>query len=99
MLLRVQEALTPANTASFPVGKTGFREYGLTAMHINMITNSMRSRFFPTLVALAAFSVLIALGVWQMERRAWKNDLIARLEAALSAPPANYNPARPAGAE
>ena len=59
----------------------------------------MRSRIFPTLVALAAFSVLIALGVWQMERRAWKNDLIARIEAALSAPPANYNPTKPAGAE
>src|SRR5262249_25301756 len=59
----------------------------------------MRSRILQILIALAAFSVLIALGVWQMERRAWKNDLIARLEAALSAPPANYNPARPAGAE
>jgi surfeit locus 1 family protein len=58
----------------------------------------MRSRIFQALVALSAFSVLIALGIWQMERRAWKNGLIARLEAALSAPPANYNPAKPEGA-
>jgi surfeit locus 1 family protein len=59
----------------------------------------MRSRIFQTLIALAAFSVLIALGVWQMERRAWKNGLIARFEAALSGPPAIYNPEKPAGAE
>jgi surfeit locus 1 family protein len=59
----------------------------------------MQSRLFQTLIALSAFSVLIALGVWQMERRAWKNDLIARFEAALSAPPGNYNPAKPASAE
>jgi surfeit locus 1 family protein len=59
----------------------------------------MQSRIFQTLIALCAFSVLIALGVWQMERRAWKNNLIARLEAALSAPPANYNPPKPDGAE
>jgi surfeit locus 1 family protein len=59
----------------------------------------MQSRIFQTLIALAAFSVLIALGVWQMERRAWKNDLIARFEAALSTPPAVYDPAKHAGAE
>jgi surfeit locus 1 family protein len=54
----------------------------------------MRSRILQILTALAAFSVLIALGVWQMERRAWKNGLITRLEAALSAPPAIYDPAQ-----
>jgi surfeit locus 1 family protein len=59
----------------------------------------MRSRVLQILIALAAFSVLIALGVWQMERRAWKNGLIGNLEAALSAPPAIYDPAKPAGAE
>jgi surfeit locus 1 family protein len=59
----------------------------------------MRSRILQILIAFTAFSVLIALGVWQMERRAWKNGLISRLEAGLSAPPANYNPAKPEGAE
>src|SRR5215475_3387325 len=59
----------------------------------------MRSRIFQALIAFAAFSVLIALGVWQMERRAWKNGLIARLEAGLSAQPSDYNPAKPEGAE
>ncbi len=36
------------------------------------------------LVAIAGF---IALGVWQLERRTWKLDLIARVEARLAAAP------------
>lgn len=35
-------------------------------------------------VAVAGF---VALGVWQLERRAWKLDLIARVEARLAAEP------------
>lgn len=30
---------------------------------------------------------LLALGTWQIERRAWKRDLIAQVEARLRAPP------------
>lgn len=29
----------------------------------------------------------VALGIWQVERRAWKLDLIARVEARVNAPP------------
>ena len=36
---------------------------------------------------LAAFAVLLGLGVWQLERMAWKEDLIATLAQRLSAPP------------
>ncbi len=36
------------------------------------------------LVAIAGF---LALGVWQLERRAWKHDLIARVDARLAAAP------------
>jgi surfeit locus 1 family protein len=36
------------------------------------------------LVAVAGF---LALGVWQLERRAWKLDLIARVDARLAAAP------------
>lgn len=36
-------------------------------------------RLWPLLVsATVAFAILIALGVWQMQRLAWKQDLIAR---------------------
>lgn len=46
---------------------------------------------------LAAFCLLLgagfaALGVWQVERRAWKLDLIARVEARVHAAPAPLPP-------
>jgi surfeit locus 1 family protein len=37
--------------------------------------------------ALAAFAGFSALGLWQLERRTWKLDLIARVEARIHAPP------------
>jgi surfeit locus 1 family protein len=40
------------------------------------------------LVALAAFAGFMALGTWQLERRAWKLALIARVEARVHAPAA-----------
>ena len=36
---------------------------------------------------LVAIAVFLALGVWQVERRAWKLDLIARVDARLAAAP------------
>jgi len=51
-----------------------------------------KSRIVLTLFTLAAFGILIALGVWQLQRRDWKNDLIARFEQALSKPPIPYEP-------
>lgn len=47
-------------------------------------------RRFPILltrVAAGALVVLISLGVWQLQRLAWKEDLIARIEAARTADP------------
>lgn len=41
------------------------------------------------LFALAAALGFTALGIWQIERRAWKLDLIARVDAGLKAPPAS----------
>lgn len=51
-----------------------------------------RSLIFPSLVALAAFTVLIALGVWQMERKAWKDQLIETLTQRFSAAPSALPP-------
>lgn len=42
------------------------------------------------LVALFAFAALCALGVWQIERRSWKHDLIARIDARVHAPPVPF---------
>ncbi len=39
-----------------------------------------------TVLSLTAFAILIALGVWQIERRAWKLALIDRVEQRIHAP-------------
>ncbi|MEN2785980.1 SURF1 family protein [Sphingomonas qilianensis] len=36
---------------------------------------------------IAVIAGLLALGTWQVQRRAWKLDLIARVDARLKAPP------------
>jgi cytochrome oxidase assembly protein ShyY1 len=41
----------------------------------------------PTIVVLAAVAVLVALGVWQLQRAAWKQGLLARYSEAEKAPP------------
>jgi surfeit locus 1 family protein len=45
------------------------------------------SLFWPSVVALLAFVVLIGLGSWQIERKAWKEGLIAALNERLAAAP------------
>ena len=48
----------------------------------------MRARLLlPSLFALAGFIVLLGLGTWQLERKAWKEGLIANLTRQLDAPP------------
>jgi surfeit locus 1 family protein len=46
-----------------------------------------RSLLVPALVAVAALAVLLGLGTWQLERKAWKENLIATLTARLTAAP------------
>jgi surfeit locus 1 family protein len=50
------------------------------------MTRAARDLILPAILSLAALAVLIGLGVWQLERLAWKNDLIARVEARTKAP-------------
>ena len=45
-----------------------------------------RPSFWLTVLSLTAFAALIALGVWQIERRAWKLALIDRVEQRVHAP-------------
>lgn len=42
---------------------------------------------WPTLAALVGLAVLIGLGSWQMQRKAWKEGLIARIAARVHAEP------------
>ncbi|QRM28471.1 SURF1 family protein [Microvirga sp. VF16] len=44
-------------------------------------THNGRSLILPGLAALVALAILIGLGTWQLQRKAWKEDLIAQIEA------------------
>src|SRR5690625_260488 len=45
-----------------------------------------RPRLLPTLILLPLLAILLALGFWQLERREWKHELLATLEARQAAP-------------
>jgi cytochrome oxidase assembly protein ShyY1 len=46
----------------------------------------------PTLTALAALTILVSLGVWQVNRLHWKEGLIATLHERLARPPVALPP-------
>jgi surfeit locus 1 family protein len=48
---------------------------------------SVAGLLWPLALALPAFALLIGLGTWQMQRKAWKEDLIARINARVNQPP------------
>ena len=45
-----------------------------------------RGLLLPGLLATVGFAILIGLGFWQLERRIWKEQLIARVETRTRAP-------------
>ena len=47
---------------------------------------SRRIPIIPTIITAAGILILCALGKWQLDRRAWKHDLIERLAAAPNLP-------------
>ena len=47
----------------------------------------LRRLIVPALVAIAGLAVLISLGMWQLDRKAWKEDLIASLNRQIAAAP------------
>ena len=46
----------------------------------------LRTYLWPTIGLIVGLAVLISLGNWQLRRLAWKEDLIARMEASIKAP-------------
>jgi len=46
----------------------------------------------PTLFVLAAVAVMIALGVWQLERATWKQRLLAEFAVNATLPPVDLDP-------
>jgi surfeit locus 1 family protein len=48
--------------------------------------------YLPAAMTIAGIAVLIGLGVWQLERKSWKDALVAQLERRLSAAPVALPP-------
>ncbi len=47
----------------------------------------MRRIILPTIATAIALAILLTLGFWQLDRLAWKNALIAKVETATTADP------------
>jgi|GraSoi_2013_40cm_1033754.scaffolds.fasta_scaffold13624_3 surfeit locus 1 family protein len=56
-------------------------------MMMDGAANLRRGVLIPSIAAASAFAVLLSLGVWQLDRKAWKEGLIATIGQRLSAPP------------
>ena len=50
----------------------------------------LRGLILPAVLTLAALAVLVSLGNWQVERLAWKEDLIARATERPAGPVAGF---------
>jgi surfeit locus 1 family protein len=48
---------------------------------------ALRSLLWPALCTLAMLPILVGLGVWQLHRLAWKEGLIASINAEIGKPP------------
>jgi surfeit locus 1 family protein len=42
---------------------------------------------FPIVLGLAGCAILVGLGLWQLQRQVWKDDILARIEATIAADP------------
>jgi len=58
-----------------------------------LIPARLKALAWPALFTLAAGAILIGLGLWQLQRLAWKETLIARIEARSTMAPAPLLPA------
>jgi len=52
----------------------------------HILRGTFTFRLIPTLIALAMLAGLIALGVWQIKRLHWKENLIATMQARMQEP-------------
>jgi len=49
--------------------------------------------FVPTVMVLLAVALMAGLGYWQLQRKVWKENLIAAMHERLAAPPVDLPPA------
>jgi surfeit locus 1 family protein len=53
---------------------------------VSIARGAARGLLLPGLFAAVGFAILLGLGFWQLERRVWKEELIARVETRTHAP-------------
>ncbi|CAM3075355.1 surfeit locus 1 family protein [Paracoccus aminovorans] len=53
----------------------------------------MRRYLFPLIVGVLGCAILISLGLWQLRRLEWKEDMIARIQNGIEAAPVPLPPA------
>ena len=58
------------------------------------MTAALRGLVLPGICAAVALAILLGLGFWQLDRLAWKESLIARVEARTKAPAVPLAPER-----
>ena len=51
----------------------------------------LRKILFPLILGVAGCGVLISLGLWQVERLAWKEEILADIDARLMSPPVPFS--------
>lgn len=51
---------------------------------------TQRLPIFVTILVLAAVAIMVALGIWQLQRAEWKNDLLSTYAAASDMPAISY---------
>jgi len=59
---------------------------------VSPLEPARRGLAVPSMAAAFAFAILIALGTWQVERKAWKENLIATVTERFAAPPTPLPP-------
>jgi len=59
---------------------------------VTSATSVRRGLVVPSIAAACAFAVLVGLGTWQVERKAWKDALIAAVSERFAASPAALPP-------
>ena len=59
-----------------------------------ILSSAMRSggAISATLFTTAAIAILVGLGIWQLERRIWKNNLVATVTTRIDRPPQDLPP-------
>jgi len=53
---------------------------------LTLFGRPFRPRLWPSVIALPTFLVMLGLGFWQLDRLAWKQQLIDELSARMAAP-------------